>query len=102
MFIVARCGVVSKLMPWILTMPQHRSPVVQQRRTLLPPVVPPSAMSSIPTVRRETYSVLETATALGVSESTVKRLIRNGNLHSVKALGRRLIPVHALTKFLAG
>ena len=43
-------------------------------------------------------SVTEAGQALGVSESTVWRLIRRGALTSVRRGGRRLIPDHALVR----
>jgi len=38
---------------------------------------------------------------LGVSDSTVKRLINSGKLASVKAMGRRVIPVKSINDFLS-
>ncbi len=79
-----------------------RSPVVPQRRINQTPSVPLQIASRATTVAREGYSIQEASAALGVSESTIKRLIRKGDLHSVKALSRRLIPVTAIANFLAG
>ena len=47
-------------------------------------------------------TVPEAGEALGVSESTVWRLIRRGALPSVRRDGRRLIPRNALAKRTAG
>lgn len=41
------------------------------------------------------------AESLAVSERTVRRLIHDGQLRSVKVGGRRLIPVAALDEFVA-
>jgi excisionase family DNA binding protein len=43
-------------------------------------------------------SVDEAAQALGVSSSTVWRMIRRGDLPSVRHRGRRLVLAHGLTK----
>lgn len=47
-------------------------------------------------------TVPEAGEALGVSESTVWRLIRRGALPSVRREGRRMIPRDALVKGTAG
>lgn len=45
------------------------------------------------------FSVPETAEALGVGTTTIKKLIRSGDLHSVKLGDRRLIPAGSVTSF---
>ncbi len=46
---------------------------------------------------RADMSVAEAGQALGVSVSTIWRMIRRGDLPSVRHRGRRLVPGHALT-----
>ena len=65
------------------------------------PVVPPYKPAIIDPIPRVSYSVPEAAQALGVSDSTVKRLINSGKLASVKAMGRRVIPVKSINDFLS-
>jgi excisionase family DNA binding protein len=74
-------------------------PRVPVTRSFSVPAPLPPAKPSVP---REGYSIAETAAALGVSVSTVKRLIGNGDLESVAVLTRRIIPVWSLRKFLGG
>jgi excisionase family DNA binding protein len=47
------------------------------------------------------YRVEEAAEALRLSRSAVYELIRSGRLHSIKEGRRRLIPVGALTEYVA-
>jgi excisionase family DNA binding protein len=47
------------------------------------------------------YSVDEAATALRLSKSVLYELIRSGRLRTVKAGRRRLVPVTALTEYVA-
>lgn len=47
-------------------------------------------------------SVDEAAECLGVSRSVIFRLIRDGQLRSVKIHKRRLIPLSVLDEFVAG
>jgi excisionase family DNA binding protein len=47
---------------------------------------------------RELMTVDEAGRALGVSRSTVWRLIQRGELRSVRQRGRRLVPATALRK----
>ncbi len=47
------------------------------------------------------YDVVEAATALNVSRSTVYELLRNGDLDSIKIRRRRLIPRRSLEVFVA-
>ena len=47
-----------------------------------------------------TYSVEETAERLGIAPNTVRRMLKKGQLPSIKAGDRWLIPVAALTKLL--
>ncbi len=51
---------------------------------------------------RLSYSVNEAAVLLGVSRSTVNRMIASGDLQSVTALSRRLVPKQALDQLLGG
>ena len=46
-------------------------------------------------------SVPETASALGIGTTTVKKLIRDGQLGSVKIGDRRLVPAEAAQAFAA-
>ena len=46
-------------------------------------------------------SVREAASLTQVSESTLKRLVRDGRLRSRKVAGRRLIPVEALRQLFS-
>jgi len=74
-------------------------PRVQVNRSFSIPARLPPVTPSVP---REGYSIAETASAIGVSVSTIKRLIGNGDLKSVAVLGRRIIPVRALREYLGG
>jgi len=56
----------------------------------------------MPSDRRLSYSINEAAALLGVSRSTINRLIDRGDLRSVSALGRRLVPANAIEQFLGG
>ena len=47
------------------------------------------------------YSVDEAASALRLSKSVLYELIRSGRLRTVKAGRRRLVPVAALTEYVA-
>ncbi len=57
-----------------------------------------SSVSDVPAV---VYRVDEAATALRLSRSGIYELIRSGRLRSVKHGRRRLIPVDALTEYIA-
>jgi hypothetical protein len=46
----------------------------------------------------ELVTVVDASHALGISVSTVWRMIRRGSLPSVHRSGRRLVPVRALTR----
>lgn len=46
------------------------------------------------------YSLKETAQALGVSHSTVRRMVAEGELSSVRTGARVLIPVESVRNFL--
>lgn len=60
------------------------------------------SMSISPNVERAALSVRETAQRLGVSPHTVWRLIAEGEIRSIRARHRVLIPVSSLEKLLAG
>lgn len=47
---------------------------------------------------KQFVDVREAGKVLGVSESTVWRMIRRGALHSIRRSGRRLVPRRALEK----
>lgn len=47
------------------------------------------------------YSIGEAAEATGLGRSTIKDLIRTGELRSVKIRDRRLIPADALDELVA-
>lgn len=47
------------------------------------------------------YSVTETAEALRLSRSVLYELIRSGRLRTVKQGRRRLVPVDALSEYVA-
>jgi excisionase family DNA binding protein len=51
-------------------------------------------------VERLSYSIPEAASAIGVSESTVKRLIHKGELECIKLLRRTVVPVASIAKLL--
>jgi len=63
-------------------------------------LIPRRMPKQIEPVKRLAYSIPETAAALGISESTVKRLIQNGELASAKVLKRTVVPVAAIRKLL--
>jgi excisionase family DNA binding protein len=65
------------------------------------PAVPPRQPANADPLPRVSYSIPEAARAMGLSESTVKRLIESGQLASKKVLRRRLIPVKAIDAFLS-
>lgn len=44
------------------------------------------------------FTVVETAEKLGVSQSTIWRMLRRGELESVQRSGRRLVPRQALER----
>ena len=46
------------------------------------------------------YSVAETAAALGVSQDSVRRLIREGALPTIALIGRCVIPIRAIEAYL--
>jgi excisionase family DNA binding protein len=48
------------------------------------------------------YTVAEAAQALGVSESTIVRRVRAGQLRCVPGLGRTLIPAATIADLLGG
>ncbi|MCC9643033.1 helix-turn-helix domain-containing protein [Rhodopirellula sp. JC740] len=75
-------------------------PTVPARRNRLAtvPAASASARTATPSL---TYSVLEAAQALGVSESTIKRMIQRDELRSIKAGRRRLVPKQAIEEVLA-
>ena len=47
------------------------------------------------------YRVDEAATALRISRDTIYELIRSGRLRTIKVGARRLVPVVALTEYVA-
>jgi len=49
---------------------------------------------------RLTYTIAQTAKALGVSEATIRRWIRAGQLPAVKVVGTWLIPADDLDALL--
>jgi excisionase family DNA binding protein len=53
-------------------------------------------------VEKLLVSVDEFAEAAGVSDWTVKRLLREGVVPSVKINGRRLVPVQAIRAYIDG
>ena len=55
-------------------------------------------VTSVPAVL---YSVDEAASALRLSKSVLYELIRSGRLRTVKAGRRRLVPVAALSEYVA-
>lgn len=64
----------------------------------------PTPVSSEPKdllmLRRLAFSVRETAEMLGISEKTVRRLIRRGLLRPSRALRHLLIPKKEIERFL--
>lgn len=73
-------------------------PATQRRSVSVSKRSPPSPPESVP---RLSYSVPEAAMAMGVSDSTVKRLIQDGTLASIKVKGRRMISIAAINRFLS-
>lgn len=61
----------------------------------------PDAAAGMRPGHRLSYSPAEAAGLLGVSRSTVNRLIACGELKSIRALGRRLIPAQSLEDLLS-
>lgn len=59
-------------------------------------------MQSNGEVERLAYSAKDAAAALGISASTLQRLIESGEIHAVRVTRRVLVPVAELTRFLAG
>jgi excisionase family DNA binding protein len=55
-----------------------------------PPIAPPAPIARDRTPRI-TYSIKDAATALGLSRSTLYKLIGTGDLRTVRIAGRRLI-----------
>ena len=52
-------------------------------------------------IQRAAYSVEEAAMALGIGRTYVFQLIKEGNLQTIKAGRRRLVPAKELQAFLA-
>jgi len=81
------------------------------RRTSVPqtPNLPPKhaapstgeSTGTIPPSQRLSYSLDEAAELIGVSRSTINRMIDRGVLHCVSAMGRRLVPRQSLEQFLS-
>ncbi|WP_081613787.1 helix-turn-helix domain-containing protein [Rhodopirellula sallentina] len=74
-------------------------PNVPPRRNRLAAV--PAAVGTTTSVPPLAYSIVEAAQAMRVSESTVKRMIKRGELRSVQAGRRRLVPIQAVEDLLA-
>lgn len=53
-------------------------------------------------IQRLTYSVTESAEALGVSKPTVYRLIARGLLQPIPSLRHKLIPCEQIRRFVSG
>lgn len=53
-------------------------------------------------VEKLAYSVNETIAALGVKRTALYQLIDSGQLRTVKAGGRRLVPLSSIVSFLEG
>jgi len=52
-------------------------------------------------VPRITLTIPETAEALGISDASVRRLIRAGTIPTVQLGARRVVPVDALRRVIA-
>lgn len=50
---------------------------------------------------RATLSIIETATAFGVSRSTIYRMLRDGRLSATKLGRRTLVPASAISSLIA-
>jgi excisionase family DNA binding protein len=59
-------------------------------------------MSPRTSVPKLAYTPHEAAEALGISRNLLYQLIGSGQLRSVKAGSRRLIPASAIAEFLSG
>jgi excisionase family DNA binding protein len=59
-------------------------------------------MSAGSNVTKLAYTPHEAAEALGISRNLLYQLLGSGQLHSVKAGSRRLIPASAIAEFLSG
>lgn len=81
-------------------MPRTKLAAVR-RRGDRPVGVPSTRGGSNTSESSMTYTILEASRVLDVSESTVKRMIKSGELRSVLARRRRLIPKQAIHEFLA-
>jgi excisionase family DNA binding protein len=68
-----------------------RKMIVNARRSERPVIAVPAVL----------YSVDEAAAALRLSKSVLYELIRSGQLRTVKAGRRRLVPVAALAEYVA-
>lgn len=77
--------------------PRPVVPRIQQNRSFS---VPSRQPEDTEPVERFAYSISETAEALGLSESTVKRLIKSEELEVVKVLTRTLVPLASIQKLL--
>lgn len=89
-------------------MSRQRVKAVQRQTRVAPhPAVPARSVPETPRnpesrqLDPKAYSVVEVAEMLGVSKSTVKRLIKYSTLPSVKVRGRRLIPTESVDAFLS-
>lgn len=65
-----------------------------------PPIAPPSPPAQDRTPRLA-YSIKDAATALGISRSTLYRLINTGDLQTLRIGGRRLIQAPGIETMLS-
>ena len=73
--------------------------VLQLRATL---AVAEAALAEAAGSRPTVYTVAEVADIVGCSEETVRRRIRDGQLHAVTSGARWLVSAPALNRYLAG
>jgi excisionase family DNA binding protein len=74
--------------------------VVHQLRAAL--AIAEAALAQDTTDRPRVYTVAEVADIVGCSDETVRRRIRDGQLHAVTSGARWLVSAPALDRYLAG
>jgi len=80
--------------------PSTLEAVVHQLRAAL--AIAEAALAQDTTDRPRVYTVAEVADIVGCSDETVRRRIRDGQLHAVTSGARWLVSAPALDRYLAG